>query len=568
MENTLQLLVIEDSLSDYRLIERQLARTEVAGHCLRVADAKELAAALVAREWDLVLTDYNVPGLDFSEALDLIRAARPELPIILVSGSLGEERAVELLKLGIADFVLKDRLARLPHAIERALADTRERVARQAAENALRESEERFRLAMHGTRDGLWDWDLRTDHVYYSPGWKSMLGYADHELANHLDTWKSVCHPDDLAATLEHVQSLMAGQTEHYEAEFRLRHKDGEYRHILARAFLARDAAGAPQRLVGTHVDLTERIRTEAHLKKAAIVFDNTRDGIVITDRQARILTVNPAFTTITGYTEEEALGNNLNMLKSGRHDLRFYQRLWHELDTTGTWQGELWNRRKNAEIYLESLTISAITNQEGEARYIGIFADITKLRQTQELEQLAHHDTLTGLPNRLLLNSRLEHALERCRRQGVRGAVMFLDLDHFKEVNDRLGHGAGDQLLRRAAARLKERLRGSDTLARLGGDEFVIVLEDLPDAENAAELAKTLVQRMASPFFLDGGQAVNIGTSIGIALFPSDGTDPEQLIQRADAALYQAKAKGRGTWCFHDPSTAQPAASAHRCRS
>ena len=555
MEKPLQLLVIEDNPADFRLIERQLGRPRC--HCQRVSSAEELATALVARAWDLILTDYNVPGLNFDESLALIQACRPDLPVILVSGNLGEERAVDLLRQGIADFVLKDRLARLPHAIDRALADARERHARKAAEAALREGEERFRLAMLGTRDGLWDWDLRTDHVYYSTGWKAMLGYADHELANHLDTWKAVCHPDDLAATLEQAQTLMAGQAEHYEAEFRLRHKDGSYRHILARAFLARDTDGTPQRLVGTHLDMTERKRIESRLKKAAIVFDNTRDGIVIADRQARILTVNPAFTTITGYTEQEAVGQNLSMLKSGRQDHNFYQRLWHELDTTGNWQGELWNKRKDGTLYLESLTISAVTNQEGEGRYIGVFSDITKLRQTQALEQLAHHDTLTGLPNRLLLNSRLEHALERSRRQGVKGAVLFLDLDRFKEVNDQLGHQAGDQLLRRAAARLKERLRGSDTLARLGGDEFVIVLEDLPDAENAAVLASTLVQRMASPFFLDGGQEVNIGASIGIALYPADGKNAELLLQRADSALYQAKARGRGTWCFHATASA-----------
>jgi diguanylate cyclase (GGDEF)-like protein/PAS domain S-box-containing protein len=299
--------------------------------------------------------------------------------------------------------------------------------------------------------------------------------------------------------------------------------------------------------------DITGSRRDDEERRLAAAVFTNTQEGVVITDSTGRILAANPSVVTITGYSRAELIGNTMRRLQSGRHDRAFYDALWQAVRTTGYWQGEIWNRRKNGEVYPELLTISTVRDEKGEiVNYVGSFSDITTWKRSQQrMEHLAHHDALTGLPNRLMLLSRLEHAVSKARRDQGLGAVLFLDLDRFKQVNDTLGHPAGDALLIAVAKRLRERLRDSDTLARLGGDEFVIVLEDLAARNQAASLAQELIARLAEPFDLSDGHTARIGGSIGIALFPADGTEPDALIKRADVALYEAKQAGRGTYRF-----------------
>jgi len=299
--------------------------------------------------------------------------------------------------------------------------------------------------------------------------------------------------------------------------------------------------------------DITERKHEENVLRQAHAVFRNTQEGLVITDARGDIVAANPAFSRITGYAEGELLGRNMKMVNSGRHDPAFYRLFWRALAETGFWQGEIWNRRKNGEIYPEWLTINAVHGPGGELQnYVAACMDITRTKQSEmELERLAHHDALTGLPNRLLLMSTLEHAIVRAQRNNGRGAVLMLDLDRFKNVNDSLGHPAGDQLLQEVAQRLAARLRGVDTVARLGGDEFVVLLEDLAEPQGAAHVAQTLIDACSVPFTVDGGQQVYVGASVGISLFPDDSTQGDRLIQQADAALYSAKDAGRGTYRF-----------------
>lgn len=298
----------------------------------------------------------------------------------------------------------------------------------------------------------------------------------------------------------------------------------------------------------------TRRTQAEESLRLAAKVFESTLEGVVITDGGGNIIAVNRAFRDITGYAESEVLGENPRLLKSGRHEEGFYQHMWSSLLSTGHWQGEIWNRRKNGELYPEWLTISDLRDENGMvANFVGVFADITRVKHSEEkLEHLVHHDALTDLPNRLLLFSYLEHAVGRARRGGSQGAVLFIDLDRFKTVNDSLGHPAGDEILRIVSRRIRERVRDADTLARLGGDEFVVVVEELPRPEAAADVAQDIIQLLDAPITLSGGQEIFLGASIGISLFPGDGLDATSLIQYADAALFQAKESGRGTYRFY----------------
>ena len=295
------------------------------------------------------------------------------------------------------------------------------------------------------------------------------------------------------------------------------------------------------------------KVRANERLRQAAAAFASTRDGIVITSLEPRILAVNRAWSEITGYTEDEALGQNPRLLKSGRHDRSFYQAMWATLQQAGHWQGEIWNRRKNGEIYAEWLSIGTVHDERGRpTNYVGVLTDLSHLKSIeQKLDHLAHHDILTDLPNRLMMQVRLAAALERAHRSPQRLAVLFLDLDRFKDVNDSLGHPAGDALLVEVAKRLRSRLREEDLLARVGGDEFVALLEGILSPDQAATVARGLIEQLAEPFSIEGNQ-VFIGVSIGISLHPDDAQDATELIQHADAALYQAKQEGRNTYRFH----------------
>jgi len=307
--------------------------------------------------------------------------------------------------------------------------------------------------------------------------------------------------------------------------------------------------------------DIAVRAKSEADLKLAASVFDNTMDGIVITDTSARILSVNPAFTAITGYSAAEAVGQRPSLLRSDHHKEAFYRELWAALLRDGRWEGEIWNRRKNGAAYLEWLSIGMVPGSDGApVRYVGVFNDITELRKKDEhIRHLAFHDPLTGLPNRALLLDRLEHGIAFAQRQNESLGVMFIDLDRFKHINDSLGHDVGDGLLREVAKRLSSSLRKSDTVARMGGDEFVILLEHVDEPETYASLAKTLIADLCAPMTL-GSHTLQIGASVGISCFPEDGSDVVTLMKHADAAMYAAKSAGRGTYRFFQAAMTEKA--------
>ena len=288
--------------------------------------------------------------------------------------------------------------------------------------------------------------------------------------------------------------------------------------------------------------------RNAQSLRLAAGVFDSSSEGIIITSRDGQILQVNPAFTRVTGYAAEEVVGRNPRMFSSGRQDVAFYRGLWHSVLTTGQWQGEIWNRRKGGEIYAEWLSIASIRSPAGEIEYfVATFFDITERKRAEDkILHQAYHDGLTCLPNRVLFKDRLEQSLAFARRmQHKKVALLFIDLDRFKLVNDSLGHAAGDQLLQQVAERLRGIVRQSDTLARLGGDEFTILLPDVDNVEEAMVVAEKVLAAMKQPFAL-GGRDIFVSASIGISMYPDDGADVDVLMKHADTAMYRVKRQGR----------------------
>ena len=299
---------------------------------------------------------------------------------------------------------------------------------------------------------------------------------------------------------------------------------------------------------------ITQRDQAMQHsrlnLQLAERVIDASLEGVIITNAKGHIEFVNPAFTHTTGYSAEDVLGKTPAILSSGRHDAAFYRAMWHTLQQQGYWRGEIWNRRKSGQLYLELLTITAIRDEEDNiSNFAALFTDITHIRENEDqIRKLAYYDALTQLPNRRLLEDRLEQAIRHAHRHKERLAVLFIDLDHFKQVNDSLGHAAGDELLLDVSRRMTARLREDDTLARLGGDEFIALLPDLTEPEEVIRIARRLLDAIGEPFQLKN-QTFRIGCSIGISLYPDDATAPKQLLHHADAAMYRAKQEGRNSY-------------------
>jgi len=304
------------------------------------------------------------------------------------------------------------------------------------------------------------------------------------------------------------------------------------------------------------------RKQQEEHLRRASVVLENTLEGVLVTDLDTRIIMINPAFSKITGYSELDILGKTPEILHSDRQDEMFYQQLWASVHQMGFWQGEIWNRRKNGDIYPEWLSISSVKNEQGEVEnYVGVFSDISQVKDAEKrLAHLAHHDALTDLPNRLKIQTLIEHAIHRANRESKRIALLFMDLDRFKNINDSLGHTAGDEVLKQVANRLKQRIRASDTIARLGGDEFLLLLEELKDTDTAANVAHNIIDEIAPPIRLAAGHEVYVGISVGISVYPDDGEKMEDLVRNADSAMYQAKNAGRNTYRFYTDELTQSA--------
>jgi len=414
---------------------------------------------------------------------------------------------------------------------------------------------ELLKYVLEATSDGLWDW-RSGGPTLFSARWQALHGLGDgRPVPTDTAGWLELVLPDDRKRLEDEWLAFRASDREVYSCDYRVAAADGALRWLRDEgAVVDRDPQGRPVRIIGTTSDITEHLAADAQKLLATSVFQNTAEAIVVTDPDATVISVNPAFTAITGYGADEVVGLTPRILKSDHNSPEFYSALWQTLLSTGQWQGELWNRRKNGEAFLAWQTITAVRDPSGNlVRFVSVFNDITELHhKDQHIRHQAFHDALTGLPNRSLLQDRLDHAIEIARRETRQLAVMFIDLDRFKVVNDSLGHDVGDSLLVTVTSRLKECMRRSDTIARLGGDEFVVVLSDFAAASEVAEVAEKIVASVMQPLELKGHE-VHVGASIGIALYPQDGNDVTSLMKGADTAMYRAKDAGRSTYRFFD---------------
>jgi diguanylate cyclase (GGDEF)-like protein/PAS domain S-box-containing protein len=378
-----------------------------------------------------------------------------------------------------------------------------------------------------------------------------ILGFTREELGEK--GWIEMTHPDNLASDIAQFEHVLQGKCDGFTKEKRFIRKDGTIVHTSLDVKCVRKLDGTVSFIVATIEDITDKKCAEEQLKLAAKVFEQSAEALMITDANCNIIKVNHEFSVITGYNEIEVLGQNPRILSSGRHDQRFFRAMWQHIAEFGYWKGEIWDRRKNGDVYPKMLSISTVTNEFGEvSEYVGVFSDITQLKDYElQLEFLAYNDPLTELPNRRLLFGRMEHGIDVAKRNGKQLALLMLDLDRFKHVNDTFGHLAGDLLLQQVAKRLTARLRNIDTVARLGGDEFTVMLGDIVNPEDAARVAEEIIADLSAPWQLPHHGEVWIGVSIGISLYPQHGDTPETLLEQADTALYLAKTQGRGCYAY-----------------
>ncbi len=381
---------------------------------------------------------------------------------------------------------------------------------------------------------------------------EQLFGYPDGSLVGRPASVLFLDDADHARAEREFFPRLARGEDSSHERRFRRR--DGSVLWCLVSGSSidpGRPEAGN----VWVFADISQRKEQEEKLRLSGTVLEHIADGVIVVDIAGTIVTVNPAFTRITGHEAEAVIGKYWNVTRAGGLDQEMVWTMWRQVTQTGYWRGELWSTRKDGETYLEWLTVSTVRDDAGKVtHYVGVFSDITRLKQSQDkLDYLAHHDPLTGLPNRLLFNDRLLHAIGRATRGGQQVAVMFIDLDRFKNVNDTLGHHVGDDLLKQVAQALGQRLREGDTLARLGGDEFIVLLEDADGVHGAGQVAGKMMALFEQPFLVAGHELFVTG-SIGISLFPADGVDANVLVRNADLAMYQAKSRGRNGYQFYSP--------------
>jgi len=418
-----------------------------------------------------------------------------------------------------------------------------------------RESLEVYRAAINTPALGFWATDMRGFFLEVNDAYVAQSGYSREELLGMsiLDIEANE-RPEE---TARHIEKIMQTGYDRFRSEHR--RKDGSTWPVEIVTSYSPIQGG---RFFVFVEDISEKILQKNRLELASLVFETMEQAVIVTDAKNRIVSTNPSTTRITGYSAEELLGKNPNIFSSGRHDGKFYAEMWETLTRDGQWEGEIWDRRKDGMVYVKWLSIKVIYDAYGRVyQYVSVFSDITERKKTEEgIWRQANYDSLTGLPNRYLFLDHLEQEIRKAQRSGAQLAVLFIDLDRFKEVNDTLGHAKGDLLLSQAARRISGCVRNTDTIARLGGDEFTVILPDFGSRASLHRIVEDLIGTLAEPYALEEENSAYVTASIGIALYPEDASDLSDLLKHSDQAMYVAKTKGRNRFSYFTPSMQEDA--------
>ncbi|MEO5346598.1 MAG: EAL domain-containing protein [Magnetococcus sp. YQC-9] len=515
--------------------------------------------------------------------LDLVKQVREVMKngfvrIILRTGQAGQAPEPRVItEYDINDYRDKSDLTsqKLITAVTVALRAWRDLKTIEHLVQSLRRERESLARAQRIAHLGNWEWDIARDAMICSEEARHIVGIPLHvHIHGALDTFLSISHPEDRARVDQTIQQALADLLP-FEFDHRVVRPNGEVRWIHEMGEVIRDGAGKPVRVAGTMHDLTEQREVEYRLKIAASVFEgameeaeshmlltakvfeNAVEGVLVTDRAGMIVSVNPAFSVITGYQADEALGRTPAMLQSGIHDAAFYSQMWHDLlSNEGSWRGEIWNRRKNGEAHpvWESITTIRDRNQM-ITHFVAVFQDLTAIKRSEEaLHFRTYHDSLTGLPNRALFQDRLRQAIGQSGRSDDKVMVLVFDMDLFKNVNNSLGHTVGDRLLKGVAERLQHFVREGDTVSRLGGDTFGFILRGIRNTQDVGVVGRKLADALSKPFYIDEHELF-ITASMGVTLCPEDGDEADLLIRNADMAVARAKTAGRDNCQYYAPA-------------
>jgi diguanylate cyclase (GGDEF)-like protein/PAS domain S-box-containing protein len=510
-----------------------------------------MKAGELDKQWDIVLCDYMLPDFGPSPALKLLHESGLDLPFIVVSGQLTASAAVQIMKAGCHDYIMKDDMGRLNHSIERALSDAKVRQEQKQLHVALQDSEQRFRAIADYTHN--WESWLSTNNTLHwvNPAVEHLSGYTVEDCYAMDDYPLPIIHPEDREVIISKLELAAHGASEN-DLSFRIIRKDGQLTWMGGSWQSIKNDNGEALGYRTSFRDISQRKRDEDKLQLAARFFKQAHEGIMVTDATGTIVDVNPTFTKITGYSYENAVGNNPRMLKCAIQSSDFFVDMWKSIRERGYWRGETWSQKKNGDQFAEKLTVSALTDESGlTTHYVCLLSDITERKQQQQqLEQLAHYDPLTNLPNRVLFADRFSQVIAHSKRTSNQLAVCFLDLDDFKSVNDTHGHDVGDQLLVEVAKRIKSTLREGDTASRQGGDEFTLLLGGIKSITHCEQILSRIQHALAQPYVISEHN-LEISASLGVTLYPTDNADLGTLLRHADQAMYQAKSAGKNQFHF-----------------
>jgi diguanylate cyclase (GGDEF)-like protein/PAS domain S-box-containing protein len=539
LKQAISLLLVEDNALDARLIKEHLL--DYTGTHFNITHAERMTEALNILEKnniDVILLDLSLPDSEWPATLHKMVDCFQYIPTIVLTGFDDEERAVSSIQKGAQDYLIKNDVT--PSLLARTIRHAMERhrlklLVDEASEN-VRESEMRLRSIINANPDGMAVINQSGILRFINPAMEALLEVQKEiVVGKHFDYGFCVkgCH---LSEKSEIEIALSSGRRLYVEAQ------------SSAIKWSEEDAC------LITFRDITERINSQRRIRLAAQVMESTLDAVFITDNNFAIIEINKAFSDISGFHYDEVKGRVIDFMGAGDYEVSKYKGILKIISESDFYQGEVWNRRKSGEVYAAWLTLSAIKNGSGRSiNYAGVFTDITQRKLVEEhLKKMAHYDALTGLPNRALFTDRLDHAIAEAKRAHNKIAVMFIDLDKFKPINDTLGHDIGDIVLAEVANRLRKCIRGSDTVARLGGDEFAVILEDLTNDADAVNVAGKIIETIGMPMHPQGHEC-SVGASIGIGIYPEHGETANDIVKSADIAMYDVKEGGRNGYKVYE---------------
>jgi diguanylate cyclase (GGDEF)-like protein/PAS domain S-box-containing protein len=546
----LRILILEDVPADAELMERELRRAGIIFSARRVDTEETFLKELKDFAPDLILADYSLPTFDGLSAVVIAREKFPDVPFILVSGAIGEELAIEILKKGATDYVLKDRLSRLVPVINRVLREAGEQAERKDAEEKLKEIQRQQKAILDNIPDIAWLKDEESRFIAVNEPFGKACGVKPEDLVGKtdLDIW-----PKELAERYRADDREVMESRKRKCVEEPLADKERKIQWIETIKTPIYNDKGEVIGTTGIARDITERKRVEEEMKNLSMSVEQSTDWVVITDREGNIEYINKAVEKITGYKREELIGENPRIWRSGKQNKKFYKKLWDTILSGSPFPAIFINRKRNGELFYLNQTITPLRDEQGNiTHFVSTGKDITEQKFMEEkLNHLAYYDALTELPNRNLFIDRLKQGLARADFHRRLVAVLVIDIDRFKFINDTFGLDTGDNILKKVAGRLAASVREGDTVARLGSDEFGIVLIDIAHSKDIIFVVEMIMKNVSQTIKFNGREIV-LTLSIGISVYPDDGKDVHELIKNAELAFSKAKQQGRKTYQFY----------------